>query len=313
MMVPVSVLIITYNEERNIRGALDSVVAWAREIFVVDSHSTDRTVEICEQHRANGVRVWQHPFENYAAQRNWALDHLPWTNDWVLVLDADERVTPELREEIGQLMSPSPPCDGYLVKFRFVFLGRWLRHASTYPVWILRLFRRTKARYRRSVNEYVELDGTAGRLTHDLIHDSRSGLAAWIQKHNVYSSREAEEYCKVLTGADDERVPQLPGAPGYSRRQELKKLFIRLPFRPLVSFLYMYVWKRGFLDGRPGLIFCALKAIQEFHISCKMHEKRTQGPTPASAGHAPEARTAHGECPSMTVPYVPVDHEGWVA
>jgi len=149
-MVPVSVLIITYNEEANIARALDSVVGWAREAFVIDSHSTDRTVAICEEHRDRRVRVWQHPFENYAAQRNWALDHLPWSGDWVLVLDADERVSAELRDELGQLLSSPPPCDGYLVKFRFIFLGKWLRHASTYPVWILRLFRRSKARYRRS-------------------------------------------------------------------------------------------------------------------------------------------------------------------
>lgn len=274
MMAPVSVLIITHNEEANIRGALESVAGWTREAFVVDSHSTDLTARICDEYRANGVRVWKHTFENYAAQRNWALGQLPWSSDWILVLDADERVSPELRREIEQLLASAPPCDGYLVKFRFIFLGRWLRHASTYPVWILRLFRRSKARYRRTVNEYVDLDGTAGRLTHDLIHESHSGLASWLHKHNAYSTREAEEYWRVIRGADAETVPHLAGAPSYSRRQRLKKLFIRLPFRPWLRFLYMYVWKRGFLDGRPGFLFCALKAIQEFHISCKLHETR---------------------------------------
>ena len=273
MSLPTSGLIITYNEEANIGECLDSL-SFLDQVFVVDSFSTDRTVEICREYQWAGVKVFQHAFENHSAQRNWALDNLPWSNDWVFVLDADEAVTPELRAEIRGLLASKPDCDGYLVKFRFVFLGKWLRHASTYPVWILRLFRRRKGCYCRSVNEYVELRGKIGRFQNDLIHHNRSGLAAWIAKHNDYSTREAVEYQKVLDGGFNERISEDGSDSGYLRRQRLKRLFIRLPFRPLLRFLYMYVWKRGFLDGKPGFIYCVLKAIQEFHISAKLYESR---------------------------------------
>jgi glycosyltransferase involved in cell wall biosynthesis len=274
MSVPVSVLIITRNEEANLRHALDSVASWAQEVFVVDSYSEDATVAICREYAPRGVRLWQHPFENYAAQRNWALENLPWSSDWVFFLDADEIATAELKDEIRELLASGPPCAGYVVTYRFIFLGRWLRHASTYPVWLLRLFRRSRAHFTRSVNERLELDGTVGRLQHEFIHHNRAGLSRWLAKHNVYSSLEAEEYARVLSGSEGDGLPGSK-AP-HLRRQRLKGLFIRLPVRPLLRFLYMCVWKRGFLDGRPGLIFCMLKAIQEFHISCKIYENRLE-------------------------------------
>ncbi len=272
MPVPVSVFIMTFNEEANIRFSLDSVASWAQEVFVVDSYSEDKTVEICEEFEDQGVRVWQHPFENFASQRNWGLNNLPWSNEWILVLDADEEVSPELKDEMTELLAGGPAHDGYFVKFRFIFFGKWLRHASCYPVWIMRLFRRSRARHRRSVNEYVDIDGTVGRLENDLLHCNHSGLDAWIDKHNKYSGAEAIEYIKVQdrTGAPPSWSQGADKA--YVMRRKLKRIFFRMPFRPLLRFLYMYIWRRGFMDGRTGFDYCLLKAIQEFHISCKIRE-----------------------------------------
>jgi len=273
--VPVSVLIITYNEEQNIRHALESVVSWAGEVFVIDSYSDDRTVEICRSYSDRGVRVWRHTFEDYSAQRNWALEQLPWSNEWVLVLDADERVSPRLAQELRRLFAAGePPKDFYYVKRRFIFLGRWLKRCSSYPFWLIRLFRVTEARYVRSVNEQVVVSGEPGYLANDLIHEDQKGLAAWVAKHNRYSSLEAREYLKVQQGmAGADHVAQADDRPDV-RTQKHKRIFMRLPLRPWARFFYMYVWKRGFLDGKPGFLYSVLKAIQEFHISCKMYELR---------------------------------------
>lgn len=275
MKVPLSILIITYNEQVNIRYALESVIGWASEIFVVDSYSQDGTVDICREYADKGVQVWQHAFENYSAQRNWALENLPWSNEWVFWIDADERVSPELANELKALFAQGEPeKDFYYVKRRFIFLGGWLKHAAIYPFWIVRLFRHKEGRYFRTVNEQIAISGEPDYLQNDLIHEDRKGLHAWIDKHNRYSSMEAGEYFAIQTGADDAgvgHVKQDLSRPDL-QAQILKRIFMRLPFRPLLRFLYMYVWKRGFLDGKPGFIYCMLKAIQQFHISCKLYE-----------------------------------------
>src|SRR6476469_1252864 len=166
MTAPVSVLVPTLDEELNLPECLQSV-AWADEIFVVDSFSSDRTVEIA---RAHGAHVEQHVFESYSRQKNWALGSLPLRNDWVLIVDADERVTPELRDEISTLL-PIADRAGYYVNRKFIFLGHWVRHAGWYPSWNLRLFRHRLGRYDdREVHEHVVLDGPAGYLNADLLH-----------------------------------------------------------------------------------------------------------------------------------------------
>jgi glycosyltransferase involved in cell wall biosynthesis len=268
----ISVLVPTLDEELNLSECLDSV-AWADEVFVVDSFSHDRTAETA---RAHGVQVVQHPFESYSRQKNWALDTLPFRNDWVLIVDADERVTPELRCEIEQVLV-SGDCDGYYLNRRFIFLGTWIRHAGWYPSWNLRLFRHKLGRYDdREVHEHVVLEGRVGYLRSDLLHLDRRGLEAFVARHNRYSSLEAAARLKAEQDAPDRA--QLPvsllASPVQRKRFLRERVWPRLPARPLVLFVYMYVLRRGFLDGRAGLALCTFHAFQEFMVGLKLAELR---------------------------------------
>jgi glycosyltransferase involved in cell wall biosynthesis len=268
----VSVLVPTLNEELNLTECLQSV-AWADEVFVVDSFSHDRTVEIA---RARGAQVIQHTFESYSRQKNWALDNLPFRNDWVLIVDADERVTPELRCEIERTVDSSE-CDGYYLNRRFIFLGTWIRHAGWYPSWNLRLFRHRKGRYDdREVHEHVVLDGRVGYLRSDLLHLDRRGLEAYIARHNRYSSLEASARLKAERGAPDRA--QLPvsllASPVQRKRFLRERVWPHVPAKAVALFVYMYVLRRGFLDGRAGLALCVFHGFQEFMVGLKLAELR---------------------------------------
>ncbi|MDQ6673613.1 MAG: glycosyltransferase family 2 protein, partial [Chloroflexota bacterium] len=195
----VSVLVPTLDEELNLPACLESV-AWADEVFIVDSFSHDRTIDIA---RAKGAHVVQHAFESYSRQKNWALESLPFRNDWVLIIDADERVTSAVRAEIESL-SPGAGCDGYYLNRRFVFLGAWIRHSGWYPSWNLRLFRHRLGRYDdREVHEHVVLQGQAGYLRNDLLHLDQRGLEAFVARHNRYSTLEASARFKAERDAPD--------------------------------------------------------------------------------------------------------------
>jgi glycosyltransferase involved in cell wall biosynthesis len=268
----VSVLVPTLNEEVNLPDCLQSL-AWADEVFVVDSFSQDRTLEIAHAH---GAQVVQHVFESYSRQKNWALDNLPLRNDWVLIVDADERVTPELRCEIEQVVG-SPECDGYYLNRRFIFLGTWIRHAGWYPSWNLRLFRRGRGRYDdREVHEHVVLDGRVGYLRSDLLHLDRRGLEAYIARHNRYSSLEASARLKAERGAPDRaRLPvSLLASPVQRKRYLRERVWPHVPAKAVALFVYMYVLRRGFLDGRAGLALCVFHAFQEFMVGLKLAELR---------------------------------------
>ena len=272
MNAPISVLVPTLDEDLNLAECLRTV-AWADEVFVVDSFSRDRTVEIAREH---GAHVVQHAFESYSRQKNWALDNLPWRNDWVLIVDADERVLPELRCEIETVLRSSR-CDGYYLNRRFIFLGHWIRHAGWYPSWNLRLFRHRLGRYDdREVHEHVVLNGTAGYLKSDLLHHDRRGLEAFIARHNRYSTLEAAARFKAERDASDRarlRVSLL-ASPVQRKRYLREKVWPRVPGKPLALFVYMYVLRRGFLDGRAGLALCAFHAFQEFMVGLKLAELR---------------------------------------
>jgi glycosyltransferase involved in cell wall biosynthesis len=268
----VSVLVPTLNEELNLPECLQSL-AWADEVFVVDSFSQDRTLEIA---RAQGAQVVQHAFESYSRQKNWALDNLPLHNDWVLIVDADERVTPMLRCEIERVVG-APECDGYYVNRRFIFLGTWIRHAGWYPSWNLRLFRRGRGRYDdREVHEHVVLDGRAGYLQSDLLHLDRRGLDAYVARHNRYSSLEASARLKAERGAPDRaRLPvSLLASPVQRKRYLRERVWPHVPAKAVALFVYMYVLRRGFLDGRAGLALCVFHAFQEFMVGLKLAELR---------------------------------------
>ena len=274
MNAPVSVLVPTLDEELNLPECLASV-AWADEVFVVDSLSHDRSVEIA---RGFGAHVVQHPFENYSRQKNWALDSLPFRNDWVLIIDADERVTPALRDEIITSL-PTSPFAGYYLNRRFIFLDTWIRHAGWYPSWNLRLFRHQHGRYDdREVHEHVVLDGPAGYLRHDLLHHDRRGLEAFVARHNRYSSLEAAARLKVECNSPQRArlAASLFGSPVERKRYLRQHVWPHVPAKPLALFVYMYVLRQGFLDGRAGLALCVFHAFQEFMVGLKLAELRRE-------------------------------------
>lgn len=281
--LPISVVIPVLQEEKNLAECLASV-HFASEVFVVDSGSRDRTVDLAE---AAGACVVQfHYVPGGPRKKNWALDHLPFDNEWVLLLDADERITPELEAELRALFAAGPTADGYYLNRQQIFLGRWLRHGGNYPSWNLRLLRRDAGRYERlgtedlssagdvEVHEHILLQGVAGYLQAPMRHEDYKDLHAWIDRHNRYSTWDAQMRQALL---DDQAVdsiqPRLLGTP-VERKRWLKRLWVRLPGQPLLRFLYMYLFRAGFLDGYPGFVYAVLKAIQEFHIAAKMHERR---------------------------------------
>jgi glycosyltransferase involved in cell wall biosynthesis len=268
------------NEASNIRDCLQSI-SFADQIFVVDSHSTDGTAEIAEK---LGATVVQFDYDGtWPKKRNWALRHLPIKNEWVLVLDGDERVDATLRDEICEVIHKGD-FDAYYMRWKFVFLGRWMKHCWSHG-WMLRLFKHGKAEYEdlglrgeggwdAEVHEnLVLLDGQAGKLKSWLTHDTNQDLSYWIKKQNDFSSWNAVRRQQLLA----QPLPAVKSL--FTRdpvliRKWMKGVFIRLPFRAFLLFIWLYFCKRGFLDGRAGYYFCWLRAIHEFNISAKVFERR---------------------------------------
>jgi glycosyltransferase involved in cell wall biosynthesis len=274
---PVTVVILTRNEEKNI-GACLSSLAWADQVIVIDSLSTDRTAETAQ---ARGAEVYSHRFEGYAQQRNWALRNLPILHDWVLMLDADERVPEALAEEISERVRENRKDDaGYYVKFRRLFLGRWLRHGGLYPTWLMRLFRRDRARVEnRPLNEHVVLEGHAGYLSHPFDHEDQRPLSDWIAKHNRYAELEAEEYFQErLRGGYHGTIGVRFWGKQAERKRWIKlRVWNRLPLlvRPFLFFFRNYFLKGGFLDGPQGFIYHVLWSFWvRFLIDVKIIERQ---------------------------------------
>ena len=277
---PVSVLVLTRNEEANIADCLKSV-GWADEVFVVDSFSTDRTVVIAER---LGAKVCAHRFQGYAAQRNWALGHLPFSNEWVLMLDADERVSAALAAEIARVArDPLEGRAGFYLKFRHIFLGRWLKHGGLYPTWLLRLFRRQRVRFEeRPLNEHAILNGPAGYLQQPFDHQDRKPLADWVARHNRYAGLEAEEFLQetVAGGYRSSIRIRLRGSQAERKRWIKLKVWNRLPLlvRPFLFFFRNYFLKLGFLDGRAGFVYHVLWSFwYPFLVSARILERRYEG------------------------------------
>lgn len=264
----VSVMIFTLDEEIHLPSCL-AALDWCDDIIVVDSFSSDRTERICREH---GVRFFQHRFEGFGSQRNWALDHTEPRHDWILILDADERATPELARELARKAVSSPDDVGaYRIRRRFHLWGRWLRWSSLYPTWVVRFVHRDRVRYvDRGHAETQRVRGSIGDLDHDLIDENLKDLDAWFERQNRYASRDAEY---ELRGGDvDWRG--LVGTDALRRRASLKQLAARLPGRPIAYFLYSYVWRLGFLDGRDGLTFCLMKATYQRMVQIKKYDLR---------------------------------------
>jgi len=285
----ISVLILTMNEEVNIRRCLEGV-KWADEIIVFDSGSTDGTLDIVREYTD---KVHHRKFDNWAAHLNWALENIPFRNDWLLNVDADEVVTDELADELVRRAAEDPrDVTAFWLRRRFIFLGKWLKYSALYKTWILRLFRHRKVRFQRLVNPVPVYEGGDGYLENDLIHDDRKGFTALVARHNSYSTYEAVESVKRLYPellSEDERRETVGDDRAVKRK---KRVFERLPLilRPPARFIYMYFVSLGFLDGAQGFIYSFFKLCYEFFICVKIYEiKLNRRPQPCVRDRSAEA------------------------
>ena len=266
-MMEISVSVLTYNEELNLPACLQSVEG-CDDIVIYDSHSTDGTCKIARDY---GVRVFQRKFDNYAAQRNAALLEVEYKYPWLLMLDADERVTPELFSELGQRVRPESKASLFKVRRKDMFMGRWLKRSSGYPTWFGRVMRPGHVRVEREINEEYHASGEVRYLKEHLLHyPFNKGVSYWYERHNRYSSMEAKALIQESAGPLSPRdfFSSDPGA----RRKALKQLAYRLPGRPLLVFFYLYFARMGFLDGGPGMTFCTLRSFYEHMIDVKARE-----------------------------------------
>jgi len=272
MKCGLSVLVPTLNEEANLPDCLASVVAWANEIWVLDSYSTDRTPQIARQ---SGANLMQHRFDGYAAQKNWALENLPFSCEWLLILDADERISLELADEIrGIIAADGNGYNGFYLNRKVIFYGKWIRHCGWYPSWNLRLFRHMHGRYeQREVHEHLVLEGKVGYCKHDLIHEDLRDMSFCIAKHNRYSSLEARELDKVRRGVGTAGLHASFFKGSVERKRFIKeRIWPHLPGRAFLLFFYLYFFRLGFLDGKHGFLFCQMHAIFEQFTTAKVWE-----------------------------------------
>lgn len=279
--LPVSVIVPVRNEAKNLPRCLQALRN-VGEVYVIDSHSTDDTVEVA---RSYGAQVVQFHYQGgWPKKRQWAMDTLPFAYQWILLLDADEVLTAELFEEIC-LAIQNPAVDGYSILLRTWFLGRALKHGDV-GLWKFSLFRRGKARYEcrlkdqdasmadMEVHEHVVVAGATAMLRNPLIHHNVESLSRYIQKHDEYSNWES----RVLLQPGDEKdlPPSLLGTQAQ-RRRWLKRNLFAVPGSPVLLFLYRYVLRLGFLDGVPGLVYCGFQAVQMFHTKAKIYELKSKG------------------------------------
>ena len=238
---------------------------------MVDSFSTDATVELCE---AYSVRCVQHEFEGFGTQRNWSLDNIEIKHDWVLILDADERVPSSLAVELNELAETTTTGVGaYRLKRRFHLWGRWLRYSSLYPTWVVRFIRQGRVRYvDRGHGETQQVNGEIGEIQSYLIDENVKGLAAWFDRQNQYSDKDAR--FELNSGDSTSISALLFTSDPLRRRAEVKRCVSRLPFRGLFYFAYCYFFRLGFLDGRDGLMFCRMKAMYQILVEVKKHDLR---------------------------------------
>jgi glycosyltransferase involved in cell wall biosynthesis len=285
-LLPVTVIVAARNEARNLPRCLESLRE-VGEVYVIDSQSTDATVQIAQSYGAHVVQF--HYQGGWPKKRQWAMESLPLAYDWIFLVDADEALTPELALEIRRVIQ-DPACDGYYIALRMFFLDRELRHSGA-SFYKLSLFRRGKGRFEcrlkdqdqsmadMEVHEHIVLTGQGeskaktARLKHSLLHHNVESLSHYIRKHDEYSNWEARVWLAGDANARD-LAPSLFGSQAQ-RRRWLRRKFFALPGSPVLFFLYKYVFSMGFLDGIPGLIYCGLQGVQFFHIKGKIYELET--------------------------------------
>lgn len=275
-MLDLTVIILAMNEEKNIVRSVNSVSKIAKRILVIDSGSTDRTMELACQH---GAEVIEHsPFVNQAIQFNWALNNNNIDTTWIMRLDADEQVTPELAEEIENKLEEHAHDDvnGFEVRCRIFFMGKWIRHGGIYPLIIPRIFRYGYGRVEmRKMDEHTLIDGKILRLQNDLIHYDFKGLQEWIDKHNKYSARECQDFFERFQVNNVQIQGKLTGNQRQRKRFLKNSFYYNLPkfWRAWLYYIYRYYIRLGFLDGIEGKIFCFLQAYwYRFLVDAKIYE-----------------------------------------
>lgn len=273
--LPITVVALTLDEERALSGCLESVAPYFSETVVLDSGSSDRTLEIAASY---GARVAIRRFDDYASQRNFALADPNIKNDWVLFLDADERLTRACVEELRDAMESDDFNDKsmYCMRRKDYFRGKWLKRASGYPIWLGRLCKRGDVVVNREINEEYCASGEVGFLRSHIAHfPFLKGIQHWIARHNKYSTMEAR-----LLFESDRRIrwKDVLGADRVKRRREIKALSYKLPARPALAFLFFYIVRLGFLDGYPGFSYCVLRSYYEFLIGEKLAEAKGAAP-----------------------------------
>lgn len=288
--LPVTVVVLTRNEARNLPALLASVCDWAAEVAIVDSGSTDATLAIAARH---GAVLYTHEFSTHAQQWAWALGNVRISSEWVLALDADQRVTPELAAELHRRLGSGakPAVDAFFVNRRQVFRGTWIRHGGYYPKYLLKLFRRGRARVDEAelVDHHFIVEGSTGKLENDIVEDNanEASIAAWVAKHNGYATLQARQ---ELARESVSRPANLRGNPDERVQWLRVNLWQRLPlyFRPLLYFLYRYVARLGFLDGRNGFVFHFLQGYwYRLLVDINLDELRAADDGPAGAEDRP--------------------------
>ncbi len=273
----ISAVILTHNEADNIERCVKSL-SWCDEVVVIDDRSTDRTPELAEQY---GARIVQHDFENFAAQRNWAMQNAQLKHQWVLHFDADEVATERFAAEVNSaIRNASPDCLAFALCRKTIFGGTWLKYSDGFPVWIMRLVKRDGVCFEDSGHGEVpipKLSGVVNKIEEPFLHHPFSkGISNWFDRHNRYSSLEAE---LELHNSPPMELGQLFSTNRAIRRRSMRSLSRRMPGRPILRFAYQYFLKLGILDGRAGFDFCLLMAIYESMIVLKKKELRRKEST----------------------------------
>lgn len=266
----ISVLILTKNEQQDLPGCLESV-KWCDDIHVFDSFSDDLTLQIAAE---AGAKITKRKFDNYASQRNASLEEIDFEYDWIFILDADERIPNDLKIEILNVIpNLNSSINGLRIQRKDYLNEKWLKHAQMSAFYI-RLIRRNKAKYHREINEVIEVDGEVLNLKNHFDHYPFSkGYKHWLNKHNDYSSMEAQRWIDEQNGSIEFSIKKAFFSPDFSeKRFHQKGLYYKMPFRPLIKWIYLVIIKKSFLDGYEGITVATLQSIYEYFIVLKTKE-----------------------------------------
>lgn len=275
MLNPITTIILTFNEEDNIKACLESVLTFSKDVIIVDSGSTDQTLSIAKAHQ---VKIFKHSFENYSQQRNWALENLPIETDWVLNLDADHRISTALSEEIKTVFDQEIPkqTTGFLTSRKTIFMGKWIKYGGHYPTYHCILFKKSFGYCEHKLyDQHFVVDGQLTQLKGDVIDILTNSLSTFTERHNKWSDLEARDFFEKIK-LDKVIKPKRNGN-AIEKRRYSKSLYERSPLflRAFLYFFIRYFLRFGFLDGKVGLIFHTLQGLWfRLLIDAKIHELR---------------------------------------